>query len=45
MISNLLIHREFSSSYQAKFVIEKDKIYIENANRASQDFVITPNII
>ena len=43
MISNLLIHREFSSSYQAKFVIEKDKIYIENANRASQDFVITPN--
>jgi ATP-dependent DNA helicase RecG len=43
MISNLLIHREFSSSYQAKFVIEKDKIYIENANRASQDFIITPN--
>lgn len=43
MVSNLLIHREFSSPYQAKFVIEKDKFYIENANRASQDFVITPN--
>ena len=43
MISNLLIHREFSSSYQAKFIIENDKMFIENANRASQDFVITPN--
>ena len=43
MVSNLLIHREFSSPYQAKFVIEKDKFYIENANRASHDLVITPN--
>ena len=26
MVSNTLMHREFSSSYTAKFVIEKDKI-------------------
>ena len=32
IISNLLAHRDYSSGYVAKFVIEKDKIYIENAN-------------
>ena len=42
MIANTLIHREYTSSYQAKFVIEKDQMYVENANRASQDAVITP---
>ena len=35
MISNILMHREFSSSYTAKFVIEKDRMYVENANRAT----------
>lgn len=35
MVSNILIHREFSSSYPAKFVIENNRIYTENANRAS----------
>lgn len=43
MIANTLIHREYTSSYQAKFVIEKERMYIENANRASQDAVITPD--
>jgi len=43
MIANILIHREYTSSYQAKFVIEKDRMYIENANRASQSAVITPD--
>ncbi|MCI9618753.1 MAG: winged helix-turn-helix transcriptional regulator [Dorea sp.] len=42
MLANTLIHREYTSSYQAKFVIEKNRMYIENANRASQDVVITP---
>lgn len=39
MIANTLIHREYTSSYQAKFIIEKKRMYIENANRASQDAV------
>lgn len=43
MIANTLIHREYTSSYQAKFVIEKERMYVENANRASQNIVITPD--
>ena len=35
MLANTLIHREYTSPYQAKFVIEKDRMYVENANRAS----------
>ena len=42
MVANTLIHREYTSSYQAKFVIEKNRMYVENANRASQDTIITP---
>ena len=43
MIANTLIHREYTSSYQAKFVIENDKMYVENANRAVNDYSITPD--
>ncbi len=43
MIANTLIHREFTSSYAAKFVIEKDRMYTENANRSSGDGIITPD--
>lgn len=32
IVSNLLIHRDFSSGYVTKMVIEKDKVYTENAN-------------
>ncbi len=42
MIGNTLMHREFTSTYAAKFVIEKDKMYVENASRASKQGVITP---
>ena len=42
MIVNTLMHREFSSGYQAKFIIERDKMYVENANRARKDGLITP---
>jgi ATP-dependent DNA helicase RecG len=42
MLANNLIHREFSSSYIAKFIIEQDKMYVENANRAVNAGVITP---
>lgn len=43
MISNVLMHREFSSSYIAKFVIEKDRMYVENASRATGEGYITVN--
>lgn len=41
MVSNTLMHREFSSSFTAKFVIEKERMYVENANRAVHDGYIT----
>lgn len=41
MVSNTLMHREFSSSYTAKFVIEKECMFVENANRASNNGLIT----
>lgn len=42
MIANTLIHREYTSSYQAKFVIESNRMYVENGNRSAQNGVITP---
>ena len=41
MLVNTLMHREFTSSYVAKFVIEKDRMYTENANRAGSDDPVT----
>lgn len=32
IVSNLLMHRDFSSAYVAKLIIEKNRIYTENAN-------------
>ena len=43
MLVNTLIHRELTSSFIAKFVIEQDKMYVENASRASKDGLITPD--
>jgi len=43
MLGNTLIHREFTSNYVAKFVIEKDRMYTENANRATHGELITPD--
>lgn len=42
MIGNTLMHREFTSTYVAKFVIAKDRMYVENASRASKQGIITP---
>ena len=42
MLVNTLIHREFTSAYYARFIIEKDKMYTENANRAVTGDIITP---
>lgn len=35
IFSNLLAHRDYSSGYVAKFVIEKNKMFTENGNRAN----------
>lgn len=42
MIANTLMHREFTSSYAAKFIIQKEKMYVENASRATREGFITP---
>ena len=36
------MHREFTSSFVAKFVIESNRMYIENANRSVKVGYITP---
>lgn len=36
IVSNLLVHREFGNAFPAKLIIEKDKIYTENWNRAQR---------
>ncbi len=41
-IGNLLAHREFTSALTARFVIERDRMFTENANRAIHTGVITP---
>ncbi len=33
-IANILIHREYSSAYIAKMIIQKDRVVFENANKA-----------
>lgn len=43
MVSNILMHREYSSNYVAKFVIEKERMYVENASRSSHNGYITVN--
>ena len=34
IVSNILVHREYSSAFPAKVIIERDRIYAENWNRA-----------
>jgi ATP-dependent DNA helicase RecG len=43
MLVNTLIHREFTSAHYANFIIEKDRMFTENANRAVSGGVITPD--
>lgn len=43
MISNILMHREFSSVFISKFIIEKERIYTENPCRAQNHIEITPD--
>lgn len=41
IFSNSLAHRDYSSGYVAKFVIEKDKMFTENANRSHGNGVLS----
>ena len=41
LVSNTLMHREYISSYTARFVIEKDRLLTENANRTVREGLIT----
>ena len=43
MVANTLIHREFTSSRPARFVIERDRMFVENACRASSGNLLTPD--
>lgn len=43
LASNTLIHREYSSPFSARFIIERNKMYTENANRAAMQGDITPD--
>ena len=42
MISNTLMHREFTSSFQAQFIIERSCMFVKNANRSPAQKIITP---
>lgn len=42
IVSNILVHREYSSPFPAKIVIEKDRIYTENWNKAQLHGRIDP---
>ncbi|MDD3350063.1 MAG: putative DNA binding domain-containing protein [Eubacteriales bacterium] len=42
VVSNLLIHREFTNAFPAKLVIEKDRVFTENSNKPHQNGVIDP---
>lgn len=42
IVSNLLVHREFSHPFPAKLVIEKDRVYAENSNKPHQLGTIDP---
>lgn len=33
LVANCLIHREYSNAFPAKLIIEKDRVYTENANK------------
>lgn len=42
IVSNILVHREYSSPFPAKVIIERDRIYAENWNKAQRHGRIDP---
>ena len=43
LISNLLAHREYSKAFNAKLIIERERIYTENWNRSNEHGRIDPD--
>ncbi|MDR1299612.1 MAG: putative DNA binding domain-containing protein, partial [Oscillospiraceae bacterium] len=43
IVSNILVHREFSGTFPARVIIEKDRLVAENWNRALRHGRIDPN--
>lgn len=42
VVSNLLIHREFTNPFPAKFVIDRENFYTENSNKPHNPGIIDP---
>ena len=42
LVSNILVHREYSKSFPAKIVIESDRIYSENWSHSNKHGRIDP---
>jgi len=42
LVSNLLAHREYSKAFNAKLIIERERIYTENWNRSNEHGRIDP---
>lgn len=42
MLSNILAHREYSKAFNAKLIIERERIYAENWNRSNEHGRIDP---
>jgi len=45
ILVNTLMHREFTSSYHTKFIIERDKMAATNASRSEKEQALTPGNI
>jgi len=45
MLVNMLMHREFTSPYRARFIIERNRMFTENANRAESHGLLSPEDI
>jgi ATP-dependent DNA helicase RecG len=43
IVSNILVHREYSKGYPAKIIIESDRIYAENWSRSNRHGRIDPD--
>ena len=43
MVSNVLMHREFVSSFVSKFVIESDRMFVENPCKPRTQMELTPD--
>ena len=41
MLSNVLVHREYTSSLPGRFIIEQDRMFTDNANKALHHGLIT----